>query len=330
MCGDCRRPHWCGSSEQEWARYGELLRESRRGGLGRLPERELGSFGRLYRGMTADLARARTYGAPASVLRSLERWTGAGHNLLYRVTGESIVSVRRWMTSGFPKAVRTHHRPILLAVLLLFGPLGISYGLVRSNPVLARYMTSSAMLERAESTPGGDIDAEYVDIPGTLMPLASTSLITNNVQVALLAFAGGVLAGSLTVLLLVFNGVHLGTVLGLYANEGLLGVILAFVFPHGFMELTAICLAGGAGLWLGSAVLVPGRRTRRAALQARGREALSILAGVVGLLVIAGIVEGFYSPSGLPAAAKFTFGAATAVLLAVYFAAGGRGKAGRA
>lgn len=315
---------------EEWARYGELLRESRRGGLGRLPERELGSFGRLYRGMTADLARARTYGAPASVLRSLERWTGAGHNLLYRVTGESIVSVRRWMTSGFPKAVRTHHRPILLAVLLLFGPLGISYGLVRSNPVLARYMTSSAMLERAESTPGGDIDAEYVDIPGTLMPLASTSLITNNVQVALLAFAGGVLAGSLTVLLLVFNGVHLGTVLGLYANEGLLGVILAFVFPHGFMELTAICLAGGAGLWLGSAVLVPGRRTRRAALQARGREALSILAGVVGLLVIAGIVEGFYSPSGLSAGAKFTFGAATAVLLAVYFAAGGRGKAGRA
>ena len=314
---------------QEWARYGELLRASRRGGLGRLPERELGSFGRLYRGMTADLARARTYGAPASVLRSLERWTGAGHNLLYRVTGESIVSVRRWMTSGFPKAVRRHHRPVLLAVLLLFGPMGISYGLVRSNPVLARYMTSSAMLERAESTPGGDIDAEYVDIPGTLMPLASTNLITNNVQVALLAFAGGVLAGSLTVLLLVFNGVHLGTVLGLYANEGLLGVILAFVFPHGFMELTAICLAGGAGLWLGSAVLVPGRRTRRAALQARGREALSILAGVVGLLVVAGIVEGFYSPSGLPAAAKFTFGAATAVLLAVYFAAGGRRKAGR-
>ena len=145
-------------------------------------------------------------------------------------------------------------------------------------------------------------------------------------QVALLAFAGGVLAGSLTVLLLVFNGVHLGTVLGLYANEGLLGVILAFVFPHGFMELTAICLAGGAGLWLGSAVLAPGRRTRRAALQARGREALSLLAGVVGLLVIAGIVEGFYSPSGLPAAAKFAFGGATALLLAVYFTAAGRAK----
>ncbi len=315
---------------QEWARFGELLRESRRGGLRRLPERKLRDFGRLYRGMTADLARARTYGAPASVLRSLERRAGAGHNLLYRVTGESVVSVRRWMASGFPKAVRTYHRPILLAVLLLFGPMGISYGLVRSNPVLARYMTSSAMLERAESTPTGDIDAEYVDIPGTLMPLASTSLITNNVQVALLAFAGGVLAGSLTVLLLVFNGVHLGTVLGLYANEGLLGVILAFVFPHGFMELTAICLAGGAGLWLGSAVLAPGRRTRRAALQARGRDALSLLAGVVGLLVIAGIVEGFYSPSGLPAAAKFAFGGATAVLLAVYFAAGGRKEANRA
>ena len=309
---------------REWARYGELLRKSARGGLKQLPEGELRTFGRLYRGVTADLARARTYGAPASVLRSLERWAGAGHNLLYRVTGESIVSVRRWITSGFPRAVRVHHRPILLASLLLFGSMGVSFGLVRSNPVLARYMTSSGMLERAESTPRGDIDAAYVDIPGTLMPLASTGLITNNVQVALLAFAGGVLAGSLTVLLLVFNGVHLGTVLGLYANEGLLSVILAFVFPHGFMELTAICLAGGAGLWLGSAVVVPGRLTRRAALQKRGREALSLLAGVVGMLVIAGIVEGFYSPSGLPAVAKFAFGAATATGLAVYFARGGR------
>ena len=312
---------------QEWARYGELLRKSRKGGLKQLPEGELRTFGRLYRGVTADLARARTYGAPVSVLRSLERWAGAGHNLLYRVTGESIVSVRRWITSDFPRAVRVHHRPILLAVLLVFGPMGVSFGLVRSNPVLARYMTSSGMLERAESTPRGDIDAAYVDIPGTLMPLASTNLITNNVQVALLAFAGGVLAGSLTVLLLVFNGVHLGTVLGLYANEGLLGVILAFVFPHGFMELTAICLAGGAGLWLGSAVLVPGRRTRLVALQERGREALSLLAGVVGLLMVAGIVEGFYSPSGLPAVAKFAFGAATAAGLAAYFAGGGREQA---
>ena len=311
-----------------WARYRELLRRSRGGGLKQLPESELRTFGRLYRGITADLARARTYGAPTSVLRSLERWTGSGHNLLYRVTGESIVSVRRWVASGFPKAVRTLRRPILLAVLLLFGPAGISFGLVRSNPVLARHMTSSAMLERAESTPRGDINAEYVDIPGTLMPLASTGLITNNVQVALLAFAGGVLAGSLTVLLLIFNGVHLGSVLGLYANEGLLGVILAFVFPHGFIELTAICLAGGVGLWLGSAVLVPGRRTRRAALQARSREALFLLAGVVGLLVVAGIVEGFYSPSGLPATAKFAFGGVTAVALAVYFGAGGRGRSG--
>ena len=312
---------------QEWGKFGDLLRKSRKGGLKQLPEGELRTFGRLYRGVTADLARARTYGAPASVLRSLERWAASGHNLLYRVGGESIVSVRRWMTSEFPRAVRLNYRPILLAVLLLFGPMGVSFGLVRANPVLARYMTSSAMLERAENTRRGDINAAFVEIPGTVMPLASSNLITNNVQVALLAFAGGVLAGAGTVLLLVFNGVRLGTVLGLYANEGLLGVILAFVFPHGFMELTAICLAGGAGLWLGSAILMPGRHTRRAALQLRGREALSLLAGVVGLLVIAGIVEGFYSPSGLPAIAKFAFGSASAALLAVYFTAAGRKKA---
>jgi uncharacterized membrane protein SpoIIM required for sporulation/uncharacterized RDD family membrane protein YckC len=311
----------------EWADYRELLHESRKGGLKQLPEGMLRRFGRLYRGITADLARARTYGAPAPVVRSLERWAGAGHNLLYRVSGESIVSMRRWITSGFPRAVRTHRRPVLLAALLLFGAMALSFGLVRANPVLARYMNPPAMLERAENTPRGDIDEAYVDIPGAIMPLASSGVITNNVRVALMAFAGGVLAGAGTVMLLVFNGVYLGSVLGMYANERLLGVILAFVFPHGFMELTAICLAGGAGLWLGSAILMPGRRTRRAALQERGREALSLLAGVVGLLVVAGIVEGFYSPAGLPAVAKFTFGSVTAVLLALYFAAAGRDSA---
>ena len=310
---------------EAWEAYAALVEKGRARGLGALTEEEVRAFGRLYRGVTADLARARTYGASPAMMEAVERWAGSGHNLLYRAKGRAAVPLGRWVARECPRAVRRHRRPVLLAALLLFGPMLASYAAVRDVPVRARAIMPPGMLARAENTVRGDPDAAYLEVGGAEMPALSSMVMTNNVGVTFTAFAGGLLAGVGTVLILVFNGVLLGAAFGLYANNEVLGVILAFVFPHGVMELTAICLAGGAGLGLGSALLVPGRRTRREALRERGREFLSLLGGAVLLLLVAGLVEGFYSPSGLPAVAKFAFGGGTAVLLAVYFGFAGRG-----
>jgi uncharacterized membrane protein SpoIIM required for sporulation len=97
--------------------------------------------------------------------------------------------------------------------------------------------------------------------------------------------------------------------------------------PHGIIELTAIVIAGGAGLWMGSAVLLPGRRTRGEAIAVRGREAVSLLGGTVMLLVIAGFIEGFISPAPIPRAAKLSLAALFAVALFVYLLGAGRGAA---
>ncbi len=311
---------------EAWATYTDLVEKGRAGGLDRFSEGEVRAFGRLYRGVTADLARARTYGASPGLLEAVERWAGAGHNLLYRAKGRAAVPLGRWIARELPRAVRRHHRLVVLAALLLFGPMLASYAAVRDQPARARAIMPAGMLARAENTARGDIDAAYIEVEGAERPALSSALMTNNVRVSFLAFAAGLLAGAGTVLILVFNGVLLGAAFGLYANNEALGVILAFVFPHGVMELTAICLAGGAGLGLGSALLVPGRRTRREALRERGRALLSLVGGSVLLLIVAGLVEGFYSPSGLPAVAKFAFGGGTALLLAAYFGLAGRGS----
>jgi uncharacterized membrane protein SpoIIM required for sporulation len=160
------------------------------------------------------------------------------------------------------------------------------------------------------------------------MPVMASAIATNNVQVTFLAFAGGILAGLGTVLVLVGNGVSIGAVYGLFASYGLDRFLLAFVLPHGVIELTAICIAGGAGLWLGSALLVPGRRTRGEALVERGREAVSLLAGTTLLLLVAGALEGFVSPSSLPFALKAAVSALSAVLLGGYLLLAGRGGSG--
>lgn len=310
-----------------WEAYTALVEKGRARGLSALTEEEVRAFGRLYRGVTADLARARTYGASAGLLEAVERWAGSGHNLLYRASGRAAVPLWSWIARDLPRAVRHRHRPVLLAALLLFGPMLASYGAVRDVPARARAIMPPGMMARAENTVRGDPDAAYIrGVEAGDMPAFSSAVMTNNVGVTFMAFAAGLLAGVGTVLILVYNGVVLGAAFGLYANNEVLGVILAFVFPHGVMELTAICLAGGAGLGLGSALLMPGRRTRRQALRERGREFLSLVGGAVFLLVVAGLVEGFYSPSGLPAVAKFAFGGVTAVLLALYFGLGGRGS----
>ncbi len=313
---------------EEWARYAELVEKGRKRGLKSLGEDEVRAFGQLYRGVTADLARARTYGASPGLLGTVQRWVGAGHNLLYRTRGRAAVSLGHWIAVEFPRAVRLHLRQILLAAVLFYGSGLASYVAVREDALLGRAM-APGMMTRAESTEKGNIDARYLeeDVEGDDMPVLASVLMTNNVGVTLIAFAGGFLAGAGTLYVLLLNGIGLGAVFGVYANEGVPLVLLAWVFPHGFIELTAICIAGGAGFGLGSALLMPGRRTRAEALMERGRTFLSLIAGTALMLIVAGLVEGFYSPLQLPAVWKFAFGGATAVLLVVYFGFSGRRSA---
>ena len=313
----------------EWARYVDLVEKGRKRGLKSLGEDEVRAFGQLYRGVTADLARARTYGASPGLLGTVQRWAGAGHNLLYRARGRVAVSLGHWVAVEFPRAVRLYSRQILLATVLFYGSGVAAYVAVREDTLMGRAMAGPAMMTRVENTEKGNINARYLeeDIEGDEMPVFASALMTNNVGVTFLAFAGGLLAGAGTLYVLLLNGISLGAIFGVYANEGVPLVLLAWVFPHGFIELTAICIAGGAGFGLGSALLMPGRRTRAEALVERGRAFLSLIAGTALMLVVAGLIEGFYSPLELPVVWKFAFGGATAVLLVLYFGFAGRRSA---
>src|SRR5262249_15021553 len=142
----------------------------------------------------------------------------------------------------------------------------------------------------------------WTHIPAPERPYAATAIMTNNIQVTFLAFAGGSLLGLLTVIVLVLNGVNLGAIAGLCQVYGASLDLWSFVFPHGFIELTVICLGGGAGLRLADAILRPGMLSRAQSLRAAALEAVQMLLGGAGLLVIAGLIEGNISPSETPPA----------------------------
>lgn len=315
-----------------WDEYNAMVQEAQRRGLPAMGEARVSRFAALYREVAADLARARTYGGSPELLFTLERSVGAGHNLLYRAPALGAGWFVRWITGGFPALVRKRWRPIALASALFYVPAMITFAAVRAEPARGRDLLPAVLIERAENAQARAAEGRgYVDpdAPGGSSKM-SAFLMANNIYVSFLAFAGGILAGLLTVVVLIQNGIILGGTAAVFANVQANMRLWSFVLPHGVIELTAICIAGGAGLWLGSGFILPGRMTRGEALVVRGREAVSLIGGTAVMLFFAGLIEGFVSPSTLPAQVKLALAALFGAMVVLYLALAGRGEAARA
>jgi len=311
--------------QARWESFRERALQFERGGLRGLTGRELVAFAAAYRGVAADLARARTYGVDHRVLAYLERVVGAGHNALYGVRGTRRRPFHRVVLRELPAAAYRARALVALAFVLFLFPGIAGYVLVRERPDVVHEILPDEMIARAEA--GGEQRAAgrgYAEAPSPFLPIVASSIIANNVQVAFGAFAFGVTAGIGTLVLLVFNGLFFGAVLGMFANYGLAGWLLTFVAGHGVLELTAIFLAAAGGLLIARAILVPGDLARRDALVVFGKQAVQLVMLAAILLLLAGTIEGLLSASGAPGGFKLGVSAASAVLVLLLGAAGRR------
>jgi uncharacterized membrane protein SpoIIM required for sporulation/uncharacterized RDD family membrane protein YckC len=305
-----------------WNRCQELVDKASSRGLSSLSETELEEFTGLYREISADLARAHTYGGSLRLCFYLERLVGQAHNLFYQDRTEGF-SVLEWIRSGFPRVLRRHAEYVAVSAALLFAPAFLTYAAVRDDVELGRRLAPPEMVTRAEEARERlDRGDPYIDVPQVQMSILSSRVMTNNIQVSLFAAAGGILAGIGTVIVLLTNGVHLGSVFALFDAQGAGAQLWTFVLPHGVLEMTAIVVAGAAGLVLAHALVAPGRRTRGRALREEGKESLSLVAGAGMLLVLAGLIEGFISPARIAPALKIGFATLVAVLMVLYFTSG--------
>jgi len=306
-----------------WAAFQAVATRMEHAGVGALAPGEIPAFAARYREVAADLARARTYGVDPRVIEYLERVVSAGHNALYRARGRGRAPVARYLLRDFPAAVVQSWRQVLAASLLFAVPAIIGYGVIRGRPELADDVLPPVMVSRAEQA--ADHAARGIGYGQSRkedLPVIASAIISNNIAVAFWAFVGGMLAGTLTALVLVGNGASLGMGLGLFVNYHAGGYLTTFVAGHGVLELTAIFIAGGAGFRLAGALLLPGDLTRKDALVLQGRIAARMIGAVVSLLLLAGTIEGLLSASDAPAALKYAVSASTAALLALYLWSG--------
>jgi uncharacterized membrane protein SpoIIM required for sporulation len=285
----------------------------------RLRAEQIERLGWLYRHVASDLAQARRDFPREQVTRYLNDLAARAHPLLYRAPAGSWRRLARFFLADFPRRFRAAG-PFVLAAFLLFAlPALAAYLVALVNPAAAEEVLPATITRPVRE--GG----LWTDFPQERRPLISTMIMTNNIQVAILAFAGGMLLGLLTVYVLVMNGVMLGAVFGYTQTYGLAGDLAAFVSPHGYVELSVVFMAGGAGLQMAWGVLSPGLYSRRDALGRAAQRAVLLLMGTVPLLVVAGLIEGFVSPSGLPNVAKYAIGPLTGLALYAFLWRGGRG-----
>ncbi len=304
-----------------WNELDALLRRAGRG-VRRLQPSDVEEIGRLYRAVTSDLAYADGHGYDARLLAYLNRLVARAHAHVYGAAATSgWQRIATFYTRTFPREFRRSFGFVAICTAITVVAAVVAYVLVRTHPGTAYAILPEGLIP--PQIKKSLHDSNFAFDPAT-SPAMATEIITNNIKVAIIAFAGCVTLGLITLYIILFNGLMLGAVGALFTNAGFGADFWATVAPHGVIELTAIQIAGAAGLLISAGILAPGRLRRRDAIAAAARRAGVLIAGVASMLLVAGTIEGFFSPLRLPASDRIAVGVVTAFALVVYFGFAGR------
>ncbi len=281
------------------------------------------TFSRLFRLVCSDLATVRSQGWSDELADYLNDLVARGHSVFYTAPPGHLRALVRFLTVGYPRVFRRHIGYFWAGSALFFLPFFVAWFVVWANPDLAARVLPREQLVQMEEMYDHDAEMEGAEFDEGRAGMAGF-YVWNNVGIALRAFGSGILLGLPTVYTLLFNGLVLGSVFGYVLAAGHGRAFTSFVISHGSFELTAIAIAGGAGLMLGDAILHRGNRTLFESLQDKGLDAVRIAGGAAAMLVVAALIEAFWSPAPIPSALKYLVGTGLWVLVVLYLALAGR------
>lgn len=312
------QPHW-----QAFAAQLTALEQ------GKAKHQDLTGFPHDYRRLCQHLALAQERGYSSYLVDPLQQLALRGHQQLYRHRSQLGASVLSFVLAGFPRLVREQWRFVLVASLLFFGSLiGIAL-LVYLFPDLIYSIVSPQQVVEMQTM--YDPDASRL---GRAAERASSEdwmmfgyYVMHNIGIAFQTFAAGLLFGLGSVFFLFFNGLMIGAIAGHLTEIGYGQTFWSFVIGHGAFELSAIALAGAAGLQLGWALIAPGALTRGEALRLAAHKSVQMICGVMLFLLIAAFIEAYWSSATNVAPwIKYLAGAALWILVAAYLLLAGRSR----
>jgi uncharacterized membrane protein SpoIIM required for sporulation len=303
---------WLEKRKPNWSRLEDLLARSKGRGVSALDHKDLQELGLLYRQTASDLAIAREDITSSQLAAYLNSLLGRAHNLIYMGNKPKVAGIVRFYSETYPRIFRELWPQTLLA-FAIFAVTGLAaFILTMRDPTFAHRLLGTHMMETIEKR------EMWTHSIVTIKPLAASSIMTNNLSVAFATFASGITGGVGTVWMMVLNGLLIGVIGAATLQAGMAGQLWTFVVPHGVLELPAIFIAGGAGFENARGMLFPGLLPRRESLARAGGRAAQLLLGTIPMLIVAGAIEGFLSPSETAAPLKFLFGAVMFAALVTY------------
>jgi uncharacterized membrane protein SpoIIM required for sporulation len=307
---------WIEKRKKYWDRMTALLERVRGGGIRGLSGDELREMALLYRQIASDLSAIRQDPSARALQPNLNILLARAHAVIYSGHRTDFRACLRFLQVDYPRLFRRLLPFTLVSLMLFLGGAVLGTLLALARPEFMHTLLGPEMMQTIER------HEMWTHSLNSMAPQASSAIMTNNLTVTFTTFAAGITAGVGTLYLIGWNGLLLG-VIAAACHEGQMSLKLwSFVAPHGALELPAIVIAGGAGLRLAHGLLFPGIFSRMHSLAVAGAESTRLVAGIVPMLVVAGVLEGFFSPSAAPVALKFLVSGALFTMLALWLFSG--------
>jgi uncharacterized membrane protein SpoIIM required for sporulation len=280
-------------------------------------------IGVLYRDLCNDIVRCKAARFGPEIGAHLDVLAGRAHSRLYNTRPLRLPNAFEFVFGEFPRALRANWRFFFLSILLFMIPFALGLGLTLHSKQFAEHILPPSTLEMLTEAYQKGFDDGRDNSQNTMM---AGFYVWNNVGIAFRCFATGIFCGLGSVFFLVYNGLSTGCVAGYVTASGAGANIWTFMSGHSPFEITAIFIAGAAGLEMGYALVATNGKTRIGSLQSHAKSIAAQIVGAAVFLCIAALIEGFWSPSGIPAPVKWAFAGAGISGVTAFLLLGGRGR----
>ena len=319
--------------EDGWKKLADMVERVERDGIGALSASESTEIALLYRSAVSSLSVARNIALDRNLLLYLENLTLRAYLAVYGPRTGALSNIAEFFRQGWPRAVRSLRRPLLVVAIAFFVGVAAGYAMVRADINNFWLFISEGMAQgRGPASTRSELMNEelFAPWPGFVRTFVvfANSLFRHNARIGILCFGLGFLLGVPTILLIAYNGAALGAFTALHAEKGLAIDFIGWLSIHGVTEILAVLLAGAAGLAIARNIIFPGAMARTDSLSSAGREIAETVVGCVLMFFIAGIIEGGFRQLIAYTPGRYAFAAVTAALWTCYFVLAGRAKDG--
>ncbi|NLP14874.1 MAG: stage II sporulation protein M [Clostridium sp.] len=297
-----------------WKDLEAMLLKLKSQSIYKLDKNSLNGFINMYNAACSHLSYSRTYYGNSATTSYLNRLVASAHSYIYTTKKSNIKNLMRFLTIEFPLIIRANLRFLVFSsgLLLISAVVSFVFTMISTDNAVA-FLSEEYMQNVLE----GDVNAPRASFDPALF---SNFIFTNNIKVGISAFAFGVSFGLGTCYVLIKNGFMIGSLAALYNLKNANFLFWSLILPHGILELFAIFLCGAAGLKMGYSLINPGQYSRKDSFILRSKTTLKMVLGTIPIFIIAGFIEGYFTPLAIPELIKYIFALLTLVLLILYIA----------